>query len=1241
MSFLFRLLPLPLVLTLCLLTATTPSRAQLMGQNGIAAGTCYSGGVPGGFVLGLLDIRQASLQPFNVNWIPPMYHGPGNSWTAANLGEVFGVEFDPAGNIYVTAAMVYSQWAPPNGPGGSGAVYRINSPAGTITNLVTTLNASCGSVNGTSTLPNDSLGLGNVVYDPNPSFTQIFVSNFEDGKIYRINSVTGIVQSSFDPFTPDGCLSGPAPLGERIWGVGIYNGRLYFSRWSEDQGSPSSTAANEIWSVALTGGNFSGAPQLEITLPILQSNYSNPVSDISFSAAGEMLLAERSMSAFANNPLFPSAHQSRLLEYEFNGSAWVPTGDVFSVGISPGNNSAGGCDYGYGGYDPIKREPVDCDSTVWVSADALHLPNIHPDYIYGFAQLPASGGSLANSVLIDADADITSGDKLQIGDIEVFKKCTITPSDPCAQIRISAKPVVDPTGQGPCCFDLTISGVPANTYSSVSAQLLTPSVAFTGVIGPTGWGVTNTGTFATWDSAGTIPGGTSTGLKFCLYSLVPPVQQVVVTLHGIDGTVCRDTLDFDCPQMPPPFPPCVLIKDQKVECKETGPNGSSFSLNFTVTNQSPFSLPPYNLPAENVVVYAATPGVNILPGGAALSPVLGYGATSGPLGFTISGPGAQPGDTICFVVQLHGRKLEHDYQWCCPPDTICLVLPQCKDCCDSVDIVVRERFVRQNGNSAANISSTVTVTPGPVVSASATVIGVSRSGVWCRKKNSTVYTLQTPAAPTFGLVTNAAITPAMPLSFGITPASSTVGWGTVPSGVPINPGQVGLQMSFPGANLGWLCRDTLTICVRYSFTDTACRTCDTVVYYKLPRQGEIEIKPHDDIFDLSTATVLDANGRPRVVREEVAERATTGDDAIIGPELQLEMKDAASGVLSVAHWWPEDLEGDPTIRLTRMYVRSSLGRDITQLVDQESGDQGRIADLTAGILIGLNKGDTDLFDVRFANPNGAPSFPVTVWFDYVMEGAKDDTLRSRDYTVIADVDPEGRLDVELVDKSTPILYKLRVISNDYDTLIGGDRRWMAPESITFRVGDGQAILASGPMPDSSAAMFEFFRQYDKATPQLMLHPVKGRSAEKETFPPNDTADLWLVISGDAGEFDVEWEAVNGEGQVIAIGTITLDTITTGIRGDETPGGTIHLLQTWPNPTNDEMTASFRLTRSDVVSLTLFDAAGREVSRVIDADRREAGRVDERIDLSTLPEGVYLIRLTTSEGMQARTITVVR
>src|SRR6185369_12764675 len=108
---------------------------------------------------------------------------------------------------------------------------------------------------------------------------------------------------------------GFAPLGERLWGVGTYLNRVYYSVWTVDQGRTSATLSNSIWSIALNGsGNFTGVAQHEFDLPpSTQSTHfgrhSNPVADISFSRLGCMLLSERSMGS----DTYPSAHDSRVL----------------------------------------------------------------------------------------------------------------------------------------------------------------------------------------------------------------------------------------------------------------------------------------------------------------------------------------------------------------------------------------------------------------------------------------------------------------------------------------------------------------------------------------------------------------------------------------------------------------------------------------------------------------------------------------------------------------------------------------------------------------------------------------------------------------------------------------------------------------------------------------------------------------------------------------------------------------
>jgi hypothetical protein len=330
------------------------------------------------------DISGRNSAPLGSNWstAPSYSHA---SWTLATLGSVFGVALDRDGNIYVTASTAYN--ADFAGTGGFGAIYKIDAVSAAVSVF--------------ATLPNTGPALGNIAYDC--AHDQLFVTNMEDGKIYRLD-LTGAVLSTFDHGAPDPGTPGFAPLGDRLWAVAAYRNRVYYSVWNEDAGNPSATAANEIWSIALGGGSdgsdFSGVAQLEISIPSLPSTiYSPPVPDISFSTKGCMLIAERSMYS----PTSASAHNSRVLEYTLVGTSWTPTTSSFSVGVFSGRNASGGVDYGTDGWP-------------WATGDALQFG---PQVIYGIQGFKPGGGTPATSVLIDLNGNIVNQDKTEIGDVEI------------------------------------------------------------------------------------------------------------------------------------------------------------------------------------------------------------------------------------------------------------------------------------------------------------------------------------------------------------------------------------------------------------------------------------------------------------------------------------------------------------------------------------------------------------------------------------------------------------------------------------------------------------------------------------------------------------------------------------------------------------------------------------------------------------------------------------------------------
>ena len=405
------------------------------GMGRVAVQT-VSPGIPGDRMLTVFDLTGIGAQPYNTAFPIGRYNHP--TWTASNLGSIMGLAIDEEGNIYVTASQTWN--IDVMGPSGWGAVYRIDTHSAAISTF--------------AVLPTANSSLGSITYDC--EHNQFFVSSFEDGLIYRLDYATGAILDTFDHGTPWSGAPGPVVLGDRPFGLEVNGEHLYYSLWNEDMANASSDN-NQIWSVKLDGGGapVPGAEQLEITLTdhYVDGNYafSSPVADIDFSDEGTMLLGERTQSGIGNM----SAHQARVLEYECTAGGWVLTPHTFNVGIP--QSAAGGVD----------AKP----SRVWASADAMHLGS--GDNIYGFQGLPATGGSIVDSWLIDYNDNLTIQDKTLLGDLVVTRVADEpAPVADCPVVQVLN--VECGTVFAPFEFDFTFGVSNMDSMHTVTSVSMTP-----------------------------------------------------------------------------------------------------------------------------------------------------------------------------------------------------------------------------------------------------------------------------------------------------------------------------------------------------------------------------------------------------------------------------------------------------------------------------------------------------------------------------------------------------------------------------------------------------------------------------------------------------------------------------------------------------------------------------------------------------------------------------------------------
>ena len=290
-------------------------------------------------------------------------------WDVGSIGNVFGLAIDKNRNIYATAsthwgagyfnggaakigfgaigagtpsetAITDNDTPVLNNSNAAGTIYKIDAITGNAT-IFTQLPQQAFSFNqgvcegsAPDIARNTGPALGNIAYDP--IHNQFFVSNFEDGKIYRISSA-GVTLNSFDPFAADdgtaGLASDARPYGLAVNPDGT---KLYF-------GTHELNLTPRLFAISLdSNGDFSGSEvnqnaTLGSDLTYTQSQITTDpwvaYSDLNFSPKGELVIGVR--TGCRNN--FATSHNhggtNYLLVQDVNGLYNTPASQV------PGNTN--------------------------------------------------------------------------------------------------------------------------------------------------------------------------------------------------------------------------------------------------------------------------------------------------------------------------------------------------------------------------------------------------------------------------------------------------------------------------------------------------------------------------------------------------------------------------------------------------------------------------------------------------------------------------------------------------------------------------------------------------------------------------------------------------------------------------------------------------------------------------------------------------------------------------------------
>jgi hypothetical protein len=619
---------------------------RFAGSAGPMAVTTILNLAPTGTQVQVIDLLNSNSAPAGSNWNAAPFLVPDPSWSRQNLGTVFGVAIDGQGNIYVAHSSSYGTnflgmpIVDAVGSGGPGAIYKISTSTAVASPYITLPNTLDPVIAAQPGYTNEAWpGLGNISIDCTRN--TLFATNFDDGRIYRIALGSGTVLSAYDHASntvtaggaPEvGDAPGFARLGERVWAVEPHNGRVYYSIWGSDLSR--SVAPNTIWSIQMdpSSGEFlPGTRQQEVLNGLQTTQNRMPCSDISFTSDGHMMLAQRTMGdgppAVADTLVW--AHESYVLEFVCDAASggWTQ-GNTFATATN-GYSAAGGVDADF---------RTGQNYNVWATSDALIFSP--PVYVYGLQGFPATGGTTANSALIDSDQDIASHDKTQQGSVEV--SC---PS-PCARVDIEHVQCVETPddGTGIQCYDVTFTIT--NQTSQAVQYVLLPALNVTPhVLGP----------FA----PGTFDPGDSLTFTVQVCGVAGTTATFPIILMNTQFDACCNTeVSVDLPDCD-----CLQILNGPTV---VGLGGGQYSISFTYqplefnVSHVFFNWEPVGNPIYTVDVNPTYFPVSV--------PQWSTGTLNAT--FTINPNGGPMPTTICFRMFIHRFDL-----WTCCSVLICVEVP--------------------------------------------------------------------------------------------------------------------------------------------------------------------------------------------------------------------------------------------------------------------------------------------------------------------------------------------------------------------------------------------------------------------------------------------------------------------------------------------------------------------------------------------------------------------------------------
>ena len=404
----------------------------------------------------------------------------------------------------------------------------------------------------------------------------------------------------------------------------------------------------------------------------------------------------------------------------------------------------------------------------------------------------------------------------------------------------------------------------------------------------------------------------------------------------------------------------------------------------------------------------------------------------------------------------------------------------------------------------------------------------------------------------------------------------------------------------------------VSFCIRWRFTDVNCRTCDTLVCYRVVRNQ----------FFFNTGARSD---------REKGNSVLGGEGEVHG-----QLKGQSNATLSIG--FPTLPAADfGNVTFTGITIQADENVRIGNVASPFAGANFSAQHGIASGKFTATPGQQIDLNISYDNLNGRAALGHFLMISYessLLPGVEQQiplsvTLRQEGTATGGDRIEAVSVEVESREIVQTFALHLRNANNTAEALSG----------LRITAGDGVKLLAVGPTSSETEALLRFGAKGEGGRPYISeaaegtmaLNPGSERNPIYVTLAMNEEADPVIRYS-----------TLNGLDETVSEGELNLSQISSV--GDDRGGVTgtgISLGQSAPNPTTGQVAISMRLTAPGRVSLTVRDLNGREVLRLLQDEQLTSGTHVVTADVSALPSGTYFYTLESASGTETQRMTVAK